>query len=479
MPKSPFIHLFKHKGYNFVLDLHTNRIFSLQPAEAQVLERWVDGTELAEISKEFPNEVAEIEHLRAHGLFCCEQPLSLAFGIGWEEICHNILHKRSITIIEITQQCNLRCTYCTFGGGFRDRRTHSSTRMSHELLMRSIEAAFEHGTDLDEIFITFYGGEPLSSFDLLRTGASFALKMASGKKIGFSLTTNATHIDEPKARFLRDSGFSVLVSLDGTKDLHDHFRVYPDGRGSYADTVRGLKTLLDVYPSESHHKIGLNMVVPSATWITYIEKLWDEEPWIPRTIRARASIVDPPAGFEFPEVPLGATLPTMEQEWLACLTKPSSARTTLAREIYDGSLARLHQRPIFFTDERSFFPNGCCIPGVRKIYVQADGTYQLCERVHGIPSIGSVQQGVDLKRIREIIDEYNTLSFKDCKDCWAVSTCDLCFADAYQNGGFSLEKKREACVRVKRSLSSNLSLYGWISQEYPEKLVEWEKFKIQ
>ncbi|MFA5115730.1 MAG: radical SAM protein [Candidatus Omnitrophota bacterium] len=472
----PFIYLFTSHGYNFVLDLHTNKIFSLEPREAEVIEKWLKGVKFADLSKEFPKEAATIKVFQDRGLFCCQPPEGLAYGIDWEGVCDNILNKRAMTIIEITQQCNLRCKYCTFGGGFKDHRTLSSKNMSEEVLKKSILSALKHGSDLDEIFITYYGGEPLCAFDLLKTSVSFAQKISSGKNINFSLTTNATLIDREKASFLKEAGFNVLVSIDGPKYMHDRYRVFADGTGSYDYTIKGLKTLLDVYPTELHYKIGLNMVVPSSEWIPLSGELWDNEKWLPRTLKAKAKVVDPPNGFQFPELPTCAKSKNIKEEWLSSFTATgSSEKNTLLSEIYDTSLASIHQRPTFPNYRRTFFPNGCCIPGGRKIYIRVDGVYQICENAHGAPTIGSVFQGVDLQQIKKIINDYCELSFQNCKTCWAISLCSLCYVNAYEKGMFSVDRKCKSCAFIREYLASDLNLYGWISQKYPQKLVEWDK----
>ncbi len=474
----PLIFQFEIRGYHFVLDLHTNRLFSLDSREAIVVRKWAEGISLTKLSEEYPIEVMEIEKLHEQGLFCNQFPSGLAFGAGWDAIFDQILHERVRTVLEITQQCNLRCKYCAFGGGFVDHRRHSSKVMSREILEKAIDEAFIHSDHLEEISIGFYGGEPLLPWKLLKTAVRYTQAESSNKRVRFSLTTNATLIDQKKALFLRDAGFSILVSLDGPQILNDFYRIYPDGEGSYADTVKGLKILLDVYPPEKHEMIGLNMVIPSYRWMSFLERLWDKEPWLPRTLRAQATIVSAPNDFSEPDFPLNVEEKNYRKQWLDSIETGAELKTTLGQEIFDKAMAKIHQRPRFRDYRGMFFPNGCCIPGARKVYVQAEGNYQICERVHGVPTIGSVKQGIDLSRIRQIVEEYSRLSFPDCKSCFAISTCTLCFLHAYENGQFNIEKKRLACSRVKKSLATNLKMYGLISKISPENLDAWDEVVI-
>lgn len=475
----PFIYLFKTNDYNFVLDLHTNRLFSLTPTESKVLEKYSKGEKLEELLNNYPHEVSEIINLQQQGLFCCVPPKGIEFGINWQRICDKILHERTITIIEITQQCNLRCKYCTFGGGFTDHRTHSSAVMDSETIINAVESAFTHSDRLQEISIGFYGGEPLCAFEQLKTAVLYAQNRSKGKRVRFSMTTNATLIDKQKACFLRDAGFSVLVSIDGPKYMHDRYRIFPDGKGSYCDAITGLKTLLDVYPPNLHHKIGLNMVIPSLQWLECLEELWDSEPWIPKNLRAQATRMDIPNKLHVKEKQFNLEKNRYKNKWLLSVKENTKLKTTLGKNFFDKSLTTLHQRPIFSGYRRTFFPNGCCIPAVRKIYVRVDGTYQICERVHGVPPIGSLSNGINFSQVKQIIDEYCHLSFHDCKDCWAISNCSLCYQHAYENCKFNIVKKRKFCESIKSSLAENLKIYGVISNKYPYKIEEWDKIEIK
>jgi uncharacterized protein len=474
----PVIYLFEVNEYQFVLDIHTNKIFSLKPGEFEILSRWFKGESLDELSGQYPVEAAEIERMKRNGLFCTQRPQSLAFGLNWEEICDDILHRRSQTILEISFNCNLRCRYCTFGGGFAGHRTLGKGWMSEELILKSVDSALKHSDKLEEISLGFYGGEPLIAFDLLKKAVRYAQENAKGKKIKFSMTTNATLINKSKARFLRDAGFSILVSLDGPKSMHDRFRIYPDGRGTYKDTIKGLKTLIDTYPPDLQAKISLNMVVPSPWWIPYLEELWEDEPWLPKNIRAQADLINPPKDMILPMPPSLQKFRQYQEKWLLSIEKGEKVENTLPTEEFDVPLAKLHHRKVFKGYRKTFFPNGCCIPGSRKIYIRVDGTYQVCERVHGVPTIGSVKEGVDLSQIKRIIEEYSRESFPDCKDCPAISLCSLCFVHAYRKGNFDIMKKRDYCSSVRQAIRHDLGHYAVISQKRPEKVDDWDKYVI-
>ena len=54
-----------------------------------------------------------------------------------------------------------------------------------------------------------------------------------GRKVEFSLTTNATLLSGTIIEFLVEHGIGVTVSMDGTKEMQDKFRIFSNGKGSY------------------------------------------------------------------------------------------------------------------------------------------------------------------------------------------------------------------------------------------------------
>lgn len=473
--ETPFIYLFRASGRDFVLDINTNRLFSLEEDEAALLSGWQTGAPYSTLSRTYPAAARTIDALRADGVFDGARADRLAFGGDWQEISRSITSERRRTILEVTQTCNLRCRYCTFGGGFPDHRTHSLKRMDPTVLEKAIAAALKGGSALEEISIGFYGGEPLLAFDLIECGIAFAKARAGGKRLRFSLTTNGTMLDPDKARFLAEHTVSVLVSIDGPRGVHDANRIFRDGRGSYDDSIRGLKALLAAYPPEAHGKIGLSMVIPSRAWLPVLERLWDDEPWLPRSLRVMVSDVNAPEGFEPGQPAPGPGYEAFREGWIAERAAGRESRSRIEASVFDRSYARLHHRPTAKPDSASFFPNGCCIPGVTKIYVDVDGAYKICERSHGTPDIGSVDDGVRLDRVREVIEDYCDGSIADCRTCEVVSLCNACFANAFVKGRFDISMKRQWCETARPALKRRLREYAELV-ERPEFAAGWDEY---
>jgi len=151
-------------------------------------------------------------------------------------------------VLKLASHCNLNCSYCYVYNhedhGFQTRPNFLSDEVLDALLgrMRDYSAARkDHGWT-----VGFHGGEPtLVGMDRMRRIIARAREVLGEKLEAVSLQTNATLIDSAWARALLDDRVAVSVSLDGNAAAHDAFRVDHKGRGSYAETVRGIRALQD------------------------------------------------------------------------------------------------------------------------------------------------------------------------------------------------------------------------------------------
>src|SRR5262249_49748150 len=112
------------------------------------------------------------------------------------------------------------------------------------------------------VHLTFFGGETLLNFGVVRSTLEYARRRAAeeGKEIDFSLTTNATLLRTDIIEFLADNRVGVTVSIDSPKELQDRFRVFSDGTGSYDLIAPRVRELL-----RRHHSrpIGARVTLTS------------------------------------------------------------------------------------------------------------------------------------------------------------------------------------------------------------------------
>ncbi len=140
--------------------------------------------------------------------------------------------------------CNLDCTYCyylskeTLPGG------PGPGRMSDETLDLFIQQ-YINGVTGDQVVFSWQGGEPtLLGLDFFRKVVEFEKKHAKpGQRIENDLQTNGTLLNEEWCEFLKAHRFLVGLSIDGPREIHDHYRVTKGGRPTFDKVFAAAKML--------------------------------------------------------------------------------------------------------------------------------------------------------------------------------------------------------------------------------------------
>jgi uncharacterized protein len=105
--------------------------------------------------------------------------------------------------------------------------------------------------------ITFFGGEPLLEFDLIREIVTYSRKQY-GAAVQFRMSTNGTLLRKPVIEFCREHDIYFVLSLDGDRDQHDTCRRFAGGAGSYDTIVRRLPEVFAFNP----YTIAVSVVSP-------------------------------------------------------------------------------------------------------------------------------------------------------------------------------------------------------------------------
>jgi putative peptide-modifying radical SAM enzyme len=137
--------------------------------------------------------------------------------------------------VTLTNNCNLRCKYCyekcckDFGVDLGGLQIDYSVPSSINYDLVELEGFCEKDPDTS---IVFYGGEPLLRIDLLEE----VMERVVAKE--FILQTNGLLLDQLDQKHLKRLD-AILVSVDGGKDLTDHYR----GEGIYERVFQNLRLI--------------------------------------------------------------------------------------------------------------------------------------------------------------------------------------------------------------------------------------------
>ncbi len=143
----------------------------------------------------------------------------------------------------------------------------------------------------------------------------------------------------------------------------------------------------------------------------------------------------------------------------------SSVQSTL----FDRDLHSIVSRRRHGDSRPAFLPfTACCCPGT-KLAVDADGRFQVCERVNGTQPIGNVSSGLDYERIAALLADYNRSVCTSCWACPVTKLCQECLATCERNGGFG--RTPTECTKFRDVVSKKLGTVYSIRERQPAAFV--------
>ena len=380
-----------------------------------------------------------------------------------------------LLVLEVTEKCNLRCAYCPYSDSYAHKRGHGTRDMTREVMKKALHYFKDHSIKQEKVYITAYGGEPGLCWGLIEWTTHYAKELFKDKQLTFSVTTNGTSITPEMARFLYENDFKTLVSIDGPAPIHDRFRKYKNGKGSYKDAIRGLKYLVDAYGDSAEKNVKLSMVYTppfSGERLDEVAGLWMENKWLPA--KMRVNIVYPiPGSLSNEFYKQSAPEDKNIREWAVEKFREKYNRkgfsNPIADEISGTILTKLINLPVYDVPRATVNFNGCCVPAARRLFVTVDGEFRLCERIDSnAPIIGNIDSGLDIDIIKtEYIDRYKAVSFPECSVCWAARLCNSCFQDAFKDGVITASKRLSGCASIKKSREKHLEYYCSLLEDDP------------
>jgi uncharacterized protein len=386
--------------------------------------------------------------------------------------------------LEVTQECPLRCSYCVYQDHYQEKRNYSNKSMSLETGKKAIEFLKEHSTKSDPVMLGFYGGEPLMRFSFIKNCVGYAMNIIKEKELKFNMTTNALLITPEFAEYLFNQGFSILVSLDGPKKIHDRYRKDKNGNGSFDRTINGLKILAEKYREIKKGIISVNVVYTppySEEKINLINNFVKELKWLP----AVNVLSNYPSRHSIPIDMVSEDDLKQDKnmiQWAFEKYKKDFENSDLmVKGQIEKKFAKLIQRPILNEPFDSFYFNGCCLPGQRKSHITTDGSIQICEKISSnSPPIGNVYSGFDFETIEKVyINEYTSKSIEICSGCWGIRLCDVCYIQSFnEQGKFDMNRKNMYCHSSLHSLENSLKNFSVLTDENPGKLDYLYQYEI-
>ncbi len=110
--------------------------------------------------------------------------------------------------------------------------------------------------------------------------------------------------------------------------------------------------------------------------------------------------------------------------------------------------------------------NGSCYPGKRKLFVDTDGTFYMCEKFGRRVPIGNIEDGINDNLIERAIERFTDIRNNLCSDCWAGRLCNACIQSA-KDSTIDISEKglSQTCEPRKSQLLMGIDNYVYISQQ--------------
>ncbi|MFA6850285.1 MAG: thioether cross-link-forming SCIFF peptide maturase [Selenomonadaceae bacterium] len=444
------IHKFQQNGMYILLDVNSGAVHAIDKMVYDMMDVF-NGTNDAETIKKFAGMYSPEELTEAVGelhklmdrqeLFAPDIDVPPTFkeeGLV-KSMCLMVAH-----------DCNLRCKYCfadtgDFGGG--------RELMSKEVGEAAVEYIISHSGQRKHCEIDFFGGEPLMNMPVVRHVTAYVRKREkeTGKVFKLTLTTNGVLLNDENIKFLNDNTISLVLSLDGRKEVHDRMRPNIGGQGTYDKVVENFKKTIASRDDKNYYLRG-----------TYTKYNMD----------FTADVLDMnDQGFDILSVE-----PVVAKDAPYALTEEDLPQI---RREYDKLTAaylkrREEGRGFFFFHFNMDLSNGPCVAkrlsgcgaGHEYYAVAANGDLYPCHQFVGRDKylLGNVFEGVKNQELPRYFRESHVLNKEKCRDCWARFFCsggchanaDLFHGDIRQpyELGCEIQKKRLECaIMVQASIA--------------------------
>lgn len=411
------IHTFEYRGKKFVFFPLTLEIFTCNDETYGIIKSFYDKyknciNNSIELCEDEAQMYLEANLLRPIAAFKdCEQS---------EETNTCVLKPTSdqdrptvsSIVLEMANDCNLNCLYCYGCGGTYGRKREL---MSFDTAKKAVDFLFSNCGDVKHPHVTFFGGEPLLNFGVLKKIVLYCetLEQISDKKFFYSMTTNGTICNDEIARFLYDNNIHVMLSIDGPKNIQDKFRPTNSGKSSF------------------------DMVLPNINRFKNVNR---------GELTARATICSPM--FQFVDIKnalleLGFTrvqMSLVDIERTSPLFagsveegKPNERLLEGYMELADDYIKSIKESGI--SDNKLFhsmlrdlyFKNGktsACAAGIRSFAIGTDEYIYPCHRYMGMKdySVGTLSSGVDMDKV-QFYRHSNVFEKEGCSNCWIRLLC--------------------------------------------------------
>ena len=358
-------------------------------------------------------------------------------------------------VLQTTRSCNLNCSYCIYSGNYAHMRPFSSEHMSLEVMFKSLDFYAAHSRKAVNADISFYGGEPFLFFDKIYKAVEYAKKTFCNKELEIAISSNGLLLNEQVSQWLSDNpNVKVFITLNGP--FHDSFRKDFSGKGSLNTIMNNVQAVKEKFPDIFERQISFIANYFSFTEINEIRKFYN------------CYIEKPPELLNKIRLDMGNEI--IQKFFPSDIKREDIARRNLQKEFMvnpnEPFLKLLYKARIELLDKRKIFAPedgmkiSCCLPFSVRIFIGADGKFNVCERTGDFFTLGDLKNGFNETVLLQAINDVMQFVNQNCKECWAQRICLICFQNLVNEQG-KIRKKipPHICNDIRRNLYELLQMY--------------------
>ncbi|MBS1818326.1 MAG: quinohemoprotein amine dehydrogenase maturation protein [Acidobacteria bacterium] len=373
-------------------------------------------------------------------------------------------------VLNVTNQCNLACTYCYEYGEDKIVDTDNGKQpkfMSIETAKQSVEFMLKESGEAKTAHLTFFGGETLLNFKVLKETIAYARQRAAelGKDVDFSLTTNATLLKPDVIEYLVQNQVGVTISFDGPPEVQNKFRVFHNGTGSYDIVAPKIKELLQKH---RRRPVGARVTLTSGNLdVKGIYRHLTEEfgfrevGFAPVTTSAKRTYALDEQGYDHMLAQFTALAEDFKEAAIEGRHHGFSNVKETIQEIHQGM--------------SKAYP---CGAGIGLMGVSTAGDVALCHRFAGSDThkLGTVRDGVDRAAQTAFLESHHLANKTDCSTCWARPVCSGgCYHEAHTRYGDTTKANLHYCDWIRSWTEVCLKVYAEIAEKNSAWLAQFDR----
>lgn len=415
----PILKTFVYKNKYYYYDTYLNRLFGVSQ------EQFVEINELKKIGlykycnlNKDTDAYYQIKMLISKGLMSAQVVL---------EIEHPMLRyvndivDRSINDItlQVTRDCNFRCRYCLFANNNGIERNHEKVNMSWTTAKKCIDYLYDHSKDSDQVTISFYGGEPMLNYELIKQVVDYAETKFFTKKILYRMTFNASILPNEAIDFFIEHDFHITISFDGPQEIQNkHRKFLKSGAGTFSTVYNNINNLRNRNSKYFYKNV------------TFIPVVFEDED--------ETDILNYYHGLSIPKDNILMLDADMTGVDYYSIEDVDFAQKRINYSADEATYAKKTLLP------SKWHHNGPCIPAIKSMFVDVNGLFYPCEGVisESELSIGDINKGINIDKVIEYMN-IGSITEQECKSCWLMRFCSICFLKCIDVDNKTITKKQK------------------------------------